>query len=229
LINDVQEIEKASEKPEFSTVDISTLETTQLTHTPPNFRDILNLTLSIESGALAQQFKSQKQAQTAPAPQRTVAITAQQAKQTIQQQPVQISQPIQQQPQLVAQEQSEATSVKQEMEKFTSELAADANNSKPQINTFKVKIEGEDDLVLPKLSVVDQLSELEHIIEGINQHVFDEEHLNIIKEEVFGLKSEVSMEISQGTEREIGIDQMMIQLRDKRLNEAIALIVGVAR
>ncbi len=75
------------------------------------------------------------------------------------------------------------------------------------------------DLVLPQLSIPDQITELQRIIEGINEHVFDDYHIGIVRKELLGLQRYVR---SGGTESAIALS--VLQLRDKYLKEAIELI-----
>jgi len=49
-------------------------------------------------------------------------------------------------------------------------------------------------LILPSLSLQDQLSELEKISEGLDEQVFDEEQLKIIVAEVKGLRERIKFE-----------------------------------
>ena len=75
------------------------------------------------------------------------------------------------------------------------------------------------DLVLPQLSIPDQITELQRIIEGINEHVFDDYHIGIVRKELLGLQRYVR---SGGTEAAIALP--VLHLRDKYLKEAIELI-----
>jgi hypothetical protein len=75
--------------------------------------------------------------------------------------------------------------------------------------------------ILPTLSLQDQISELEKISEGIDEQVFSEEQMKIIKEEVRGLEEKLKTEkISVSDE----FQKSLIALRNQRLNEVIKKI-----
>ncbi len=83
------------------------------------------------------------------------------------------------------------------------------------------------DLVLPSLSILDQVSELERIMEGLKENVFDSEHLDIVKQEVYGLEQVVAegrAAVKKGKVQLTSLDQSMWTLRDQRLLDAMALI-----
>ncbi len=72
-------------------------------------------------------------------------------------------------------------------------------------------------LVLPKLSLSDQISDLEKIKEGLEERVFDEKHLKIIKLETEGL----SKLIAQGRQPNAPTD--LAELRNRLLKEVLDL------
>ena len=79
------------------------------------------------------------------------------------------------------------------------------------------RIKGEK-LVLPSLSLQDQISELEKISEGLDEQVFSDEQLKIIKEEVYGLMDKIKGEkISTADE----FQKSLIDLRNQKINEVI--------
>jgi len=79
------------------------------------------------------------------------------------------------------------------------------------------RIKGEK-LVLPTLSLQDQISELEKISEGLDEHVFSDEQIKIIKDEVYGLRDKVKSErISAADE----FQKSLIDLRKQKINEVI--------
>jgi hypothetical protein len=49
-------------------------------------------------------------------------------------------------------------------------------------------------LVLPSLSTADQITELERIIEGLQGHIFDKDHIETIEQEVYGLSKIVKLQ-----------------------------------
>jgi uncharacterized protein YoaH (UPF0181 family) len=85
------------------------------------------------------------------------------------------------------------------------------------------------DLVLPSLSLADQISEVERIIEGLREGVFDKEHMEIVSQEIFGLQQVVDQmrKEQKGTAAETGtLEKSLTELRDQRLSEAASLIGG---
>jgi hypothetical protein len=73
-------------------------------------------------------------------------------------------------------------------------------------------------LILPSLSLQDQISDLEKMSEGIDEHVFTEEQLNMIRYEVNGLADKIKFEKPIGK----GDFQMsLIALRNKKLTEVL--------
>ncbi|MDE1860438.1 MAG: hypothetical protein KGH72_01845 [Candidatus Micrarchaeota archaeon] len=84
---------------------------------------------------------------------------------------------------------------------------------KPQPPPKSIDIE---DMVLPKLSLSDQLSELEKIEVGIDSGSFSKEELNIISSEIRYLYASESL-----GSRVAGADSGLLELRDKRLKEII--------
>ncbi|MEM0154487.1 MAG: hypothetical protein QW814_01480 [Methanothrix sp.] len=97
--------------------------------------------------------------------------------------------------------------------------------SKPQ---YKIKVKfNEKDLVLPKLSIADQISELERIIEGLKEQVFDENHKEIVLQEIYGLSAYMEKSSKDLRKRKITLnqtEQSLWALRQQRLDEAMSLI-----
>jgi hypothetical protein len=77
--------------------------------------------------------------------------------------------------------------------------------------------------VLPNLSVSDQVSELEKIIEGIKEGVFDKAHIDIIKREVKDLNDILKIERMENPNVQ---EDPMEGLRDLRLSDVMALLSG---
>ena len=72
------------------------------------------------------------------------------------------------------------------------------------------------DLVLPTLSLNDQLSELEKINLALEGNLFDDEQLGIVKAEAQGLSRSLRKgKPSQDYQKEL------VELRDKRLKEVL--------
>lgn len=92
----------------------------------------------------------------------------------------------------------------------------------PAIKRKKVKTE---ELVLPNLSLADQISELERIIEGLKESVFDQEHLDVITEEMRGLR-QIAVDEAKSKRREKlnPLEQSLWDIRNQRLTDAILLL-----
>jgi|GEM_PF-3063081 len=105
-------------------------------------------------------------------------------------------------------------------EKIASVKEGMSRGNKSRIVREKISIK---DLVLPSLSVSDQVSELERIIEGLKEKVFDQEHLEIVAEEIYGLQMVVESE--KKTKKEVSeLEQSLIALRNQRLADALAIL-----
>ncbi|MCL4403170.1 hypothetical protein M1310_00265 [Candidatus Marsarchaeota archaeon] len=92
---------------------------------------------------------------------------------------------------------------------------------------IKVKKVNLKDLVLPNLSLPDQVSELERIIESISEGVLDQEHLDIVKQEVYGLYYFIELQRKQVVKEKKklnSLEQSMWNLRDQRLVDAISAL-----
>ncbi len=233
LIKDIDEIEKASTKVDLNQIDISEIQSTQMQHPKPDFKAILDSAMRIESGKAIEQQQAQRQKQQQPkqVAQMQAAVRAAQAQATVmvapeplQQKPVQQVQVQQPQPP----KPSLSESVKGEISNFTSKLTQSSEPPHQPINTFKMQIEGEDDLILPKLSASDQISELERIMEGLQQNAFDKEHMAIVKKEAYGLSKAIARERKRGIYggESSGMEQSLILIRDQRLSEVIAILSG---
>ena len=110
------------------------------------------------------------------------------------------------------------------LNKFTS-FTEHMNENKQQRKIVKVKINIKD-LVLPSLSISDQISELERIIEGLNEHVFDNEHIEIVAEEVYGLQQYINIgKKAKGKKQQVPeLERSLEELRDQRLTDAVSLL-----
>ncbi len=103
-------------------------------------------------------------------------------------------------------------------------LIKDVKIEKIHLRIRKVK---QSELILPNLSATDQISELEKIIEGLKENVFDGEHLAIIKEEIYGLLDSVNKSKKKINKKEVVLtdfDKSVMALRDEHLNDALALL-----
>lgn len=79
-------------------------------------------------------------------------------------------------------------------------------------------------LVLPNLSITDQVTELDKIIQNLKNSSFTPDQMQIVKEEVTGLAKSL---VSQQTVPAEGIEKDMFELRTTRLAEALSLIRGI--
>jgi hypothetical protein len=120
--------------------------------------------------------------------------------------------------------------MKQHKERIKKEMVAITN----RLSSLKPKLKLElkkrnirrSDLVLPSLSLADQISEVERIIEGIRENVFDKEHMDIVSQEIYGLQDIVKEEKASINEQaeQGSLEQSLRNLRDQRLSEAIRLM-----
>jgi hypothetical protein len=82
-------------------------------------------------------------------------------------------------------------------------------------------------MVLPSLSMSDQIAELERIMEGIRENIFDAEHFEIVMEEVYSLVKSVDdrkKRMKKSGANVSALEQSLWLLRDRRLEEAIGAI-----
>ncbi len=80
----------------------------------------------------------------------------------------------------------------------------------------RVETAKEAQLVMPKLSLQDQLSDLEKIREGLDENVFDKEQISIIREEIGGMSQILAREdaSTMGSEQ-----RELVQARNQRVKE----------
>jgi len=91
--------------------------------------------------------------------------------------------------------------------------------------SFMVKRVNVSGLVLPSLTLADQIAELERIIEGLKEGVFDKEHMEIVKEEVYGLNQIISDMKKKGMQpAKSELEKSLFDLRDQRLAEAMTFL-----
>ncbi len=112
--------------------------------------------------------------------------------------------------------------VRGEMDALVKKLGRDLKKGKMG-EEQQVKQKAMQQNVLPTLSIPDQISELEHIIEGLNEHVFDSNQLEIIRDETLGLKEVLNNKPEYGIGASEDITMLRI-LRDKRLDEVLILL-----
>lgn len=93
----------------------------------------------------------------------------------------------------------------------------------PPQQAVEARAPAEGGLVLPTLSLIDQVSELDKIIDNVKNGRFDNYQMEIVREEVEGLSKAVSA-LPKESEPSNPIEQDMLKLRRSRLSEALALI-----
>ena len=111
--------------------------------------------------------------------------------------------------------------IKAQAEQEAKQLTSELHLQKVKINIRRINLK---ELVLPGLSMADQISELERIIEGIRGNAFDQEHMAIVVEEVYGLQKHLVMQEKEQKRKHIepsALEQSLIALREQRLNDAI--------
>ena len=97
----------------------------------------------------------------------------------------------------------------------------------PKFKYMSAKKVDVEQMVLPSLSMSDQIAELERIIEGIKENIFDADHFEIVMEEVYALVKTVNerkKRMKKSGARVSALEQSLWLLRDRRLEEAIGAI-----
>ena len=224
LVDEVNNIEKSSARLEFVSIDISQITASHVHKEEHTFNDVLNTALSIEAAHTNEELQKQIQKQQKQAP------VQQHAQELIQKYIDSTHKPATETDQLAAAEKvmEQKPNIVQNVKNEVEELAnALDKGTKPeateQINTFKANKRDWEGLVLPNLSVGDQVAELERIVEGLNEHVFNEDQLAMVRRELEGLKSSIEVE-SDKNRGALEIERTFVKLRDQRLEEALGLI-----
>jgi hypothetical protein len=214
LIKIIEEAEKNSTKVDINIIDISGI-SLQQEGSKPLFKDLFALVSEAESDSMDVQHRAK--------PRQILQMQSTQSKQNAMQEQYQ---EIKKQAQSYMQQSSTQTEQMQK-ETASNEIGEFADNLKQESTTpIKEVIEPPTDehLVLPNLSIADQISELERIIEGIKEHVFDNEQIAIIKKEINGLSQMVEKGKGSYTASSSDMDQPLLVLRDMRLAYAKAMI-----
>ena len=115
--------------------------------------------------------------------------------------------PVKPQRHIFEKELKEATEKLEKISKVSSEIEGEIAKQQE-----KKQVKG---LVLPTLSINDQLSDLEKISEGLSEHVFDAEQLKIIKLEANGL----ARLIAEG--KEASAPEDLAEMRNNLLKQVI--------
>ncbi|MGC9037547.1 MAG: hypothetical protein ACP5IK_02455 [Candidatus Micrarchaeia archaeon] len=128
--------------------------------------------------------------------------------------PAQAGKPLKPRKQLFAQELKSATASLEKIAKVSKEIEEAVSKQKEE-----KKLKG---LVLPTLSLSDQISDLEKIKEGLEERVFNEQQLEIIKLEANGL----ARLIAEGKQPNAPTD--LAETRNSLLKEVIDMVGGYA-
>lgn len=203
----IEEIEQTSTKAQSAEIDMSGSFVSESAQAPQNYKDLISLINEIERKGRI--FSRQKPIQT----ERRVAEQQFQPKNEIQE--IQVSkgsaQPI-----------KAERSAKEELEHLTKELPLNI----PLFSDSKLKRVKTSELVLPNLSIMDQVAELERIIEGIKGGAFNNEDIYIVKEELYGLAREINYE-NKKLKKNKAYDDKDYQLklmRKERLAQSIEML-----
>ena len=212
LLKMVEEIEGSTVKSEFTSIDITPIQSLKSRKRRPPFQPLLDMAMDLESGhfrvgAPRVQAKQQPTAavhQEAHAKERQVMDSAMSQQRDLQ-----------------------SSIAKEEVSMFADRL--DQKTEQPQpVAGFDVSATGKGDTMLTRLSIPDQISELEKIIDGLADRVFNAEQLETIKKEVNALKRQSSQEARQKVKKNTKkIEQELARLRDQQLNEAIKILGSI--
>jgi hypothetical protein len=230
LVDKVVQVEKESAKPDVDFVDTSAISQEEAQAEAQKIRtyaEFISFIESIEGKAII--------------PRRVMEVGKPQTPQA----QVQTQQQVPSSPQLIAagvtqtmhamgetapRAQAQQESVKRQklaVAQELSELAGKLSSIKAPLSALTRKRINVKDLVLPSLSIPDQVSELERIIEGLHENVFDSEHLEIVRQEVYGLEQVTEdgrAAVKRGKVQLTSLDQSMWTLRDQRLVDAMSLL-----
>lgn len=222
MVKEITEIEASAQKPEFSSADVSSVFSPATNEKVVTYRDMVSIVESIESKKVESRQKVvtpqvllQQQAQPHMVMTGLKQMTTSQVLPNVQQ-PMQP----QQQPKPEYVEQKQKMQAKSEMKSATSKL----QRKSAKVNVKHINVS---DMVLPSLSMADQISELERIIEGLRERVFDQEHLEIVVQEVYALKQVVEKQDKEMKKQHANLtalEQSMWQVRAQRLNDALSII-----
>lgn len=210
LVAKIAEIEKSAPRPETSYVNISSSFYVELQSKPKTYAELLKIIDEIESRRGVKDSPKEKETPVTP-----VAVSARQQPSAAVPQPQQTVASISPVGYVGLDEAMKAPeeSVEEKKRGFWKP------KSKARIDTSN--------LVLPSLQLAEQVTELEHIIQGLKQAAFDKEHFQIVVDEVYGLKQVVD---DQKIARKnagggaVGQNQQLMGLRDKKIAEAMVLL-----
>ncbi len=218
LVKQIVEIEGSSEKPESGSVNISESFSGSTQRGNVDYSNLINLISEVERKESIFQRPQKLQPQ----------IVEQVAQPSAEEQPQiveQVAQPSAEEQVIVSAEALAIASAKKQVKKELAELTKALPIKMPMFEEQKIK-KVNSDLVLPNLSLLDQVSELERIIEGLRANIFMGDEREIVEEELYGLAEQVKKEKSELKKRKT-LQQDAAQLwslRDQRLTVAIVLL-----
>ncbi|MCL4389374.1 hypothetical protein M1397_02045 [Candidatus Marsarchaeota archaeon] len=228
LLKYIETIEEGGSKPEAGNVDVSETFAGAEVNRKVDYKYALNTINEVEKrvGRFAprqprmERQETQPPAQQQMAPTQTLWEAQQEEASTTTPSP---TAPIAETTETAAEAPVVETSAAAELAELTKELPLNI----PLFSGSELKKVKESDLVLPNLSITDQISELERIMEGIRGGAFGNDDMEIIKEELYGLAVEVDEEkrkTRKAKEIPKGEDYQLLLLRDQRLSNAIDML-----
>lgn len=216
LVKQITEIESSASRLEKATADISDSFDRPAAGKTATYKSLLDKINEIERRGRPQQ---RQQARVQPQPQ------------AVQEQPAPAAAPAQpphmvQQEELLQQPAPQGTSAKVYAGKELAELTRSLPVHIPRFGVHKLKKVNAADLVLPNLSVADQIAELERILEGINAGAFRGEDFETVRDEVYGLVEQVNREKKKlKSGKPLGeYEYSMLALRDQRIEDAVSVL-----
>ncbi len=219
LAGQIGEIESTAKRQEASTVDISGSFDAPFTKSTTSYKALINVIIEIEKKGGFFQRQRPTAKPLPPVAMAQVVVQAQQAQQPVELPPIQLqAAELQQEP---VQQESQKIYAGREL----SELAKSLPLHIPRFGEHKLKKQNSADLVLPNLSLSDQVAELERILEGLTTGALGGDDLDTVRSEVYGLAMQVNNEKKglKGKNKQLGSDEYSLwTLRDQRIEEVIS-------
>ena len=229
MVKQIAEIEASTARTTASTIDISESFSDDQKKGTASYKSILSIIEEVErKGSIFQRQKQQarpleqpKQAQEVQAAPPQPSIQAAQQVQAAQ--PTVHQEELAQQPAVKpAQQEAVQDTAAKELAELTKELPVHV----PRFGIHKIKMVKRTDLVLPNLSLQDQVAELERILDGVRSGVLHKDDLQTVKTEVYGLAGVVNDEkkaMKKGA-KPPSDEYAMLALRDQRIEEVMAAL-----
>lgn len=130
--------------------------------------------------------------------------------------------PVVPQPPIVTQK-PKSEAVAMETAREMKQMAGPAARGFEGVKSKEVTPPGREKLILPTLSLQDQVHELEGINEGLGLNAFDDDHLRVVRYEISGLSNLVKGERTTTTD---DFQRSLIELRNRRLSEVSGRLKG---